>query len=53
MMKAAQESNAHEYVKADSAQRDLEKQLRLKEWELEDVKAMSTARLFPIVSLLY
>lgn len=50
-MKAAQESNAHEYVIADNAQRDLEKQLRQKDWELEDVKAMNAARLFHIVCM--
>jgi len=45
MMKAAQESNVREFAQSDSIQRDLEKQLKQKEWELEDVKAMNNARL--------
>ena len=44
VLKAAKESSASELAQVDSFQRDIEKQLRQKEWELEDLKAMSTAR---------
>ena len=44
MMKAAHESNAREFSQSDSTQRELEKQLKQKEWEFEDLKAMSHAK---------
>ena len=44
ILKAAQEQNSEQFVRFDSSQRGLEKQLKQKEWELEDVKAMSAAR---------
>lgn len=43
-MKVARESTGHEFEQAEMAQKDLEKQLRQKDWELEDIKAMSQAR---------
>jgi len=45
LQKAARESSGREYEQAEIVQKDLEKQLRQKDWELEDVKAMSHARL--------
>lgn len=44
LVKAAQESQGHEFEQVESVQRDLEKHLQQKDWELEDVKAMSSAR---------
>jgi len=45
LQKAARESTGREFEQAEVTQKDLEKQLRQKDWELEDVKAMSHARL--------
>jgi len=45
LQKAARESTGQECEQAEIVQKDLEKQLRQKDWELEDVKAMSHARL--------
>jgi len=44
LVKVARESTGHEFEQAEMAQKDLEKQLRHKDWELEDIKAMSQAR---------
>ena len=44
MLKAARESTGHEFQQAEMTQKELEKQLRQKDWELDDVKAMSHAR---------
>lgn len=49
MAKAAQELTVRDYTQVESTQRDLEKQLRQKEWELEDTKAMTAARLMVAV----
>jgi len=45
LQKAARESTGREFEQAEITQKDLEKQLRQKDWELEDIKAMSQARL--------
>lgn len=45
LLKAARESSGREFEQVEMTQKELEKQLRQKDWELEDVKAMSHARL--------
>ena len=44
LLKAARESAGHEFEQAEMTQKELEKELRQKDWELDDVKAMSHAR---------
>jgi len=49
LLKAARESTGREFEQAETTQKELEKQLRQRDWELEDVKAMSHAR-FEVVN---
>lgn len=51
LLKAARESTGREFEQAETSQKELEKQLRQKDWELEDVKAMNHARLMTIIVL--
>jgi len=44
LLKGARESTGREFEQAETTQKELEKQLRQKDWELEDVRAMSHAR---------
>ena len=44
LLKAARETAGHEVAQAQTTQKELEKQLRQQDWELDDVKAMSHAR---------
>jgi len=52
LLKAARESTGRECEQAETTQKQLEKQLRQKDWELEDVTAMSHARLIVVCALL-
>lgn len=45
LLKVSRESTGREFEQAETTQKELEKQLRQKDWELDDVKAMSHARL--------
>jgi len=44
MLKAARESTSRDFEQAETAQQVLEKQLRQKDWELDDTKAANRAR---------
>ena len=44
LLKAARESTGREFEQAETTQKELEKQLRQKDWQLEDVKAISHAK---------
>ena len=52
LLKAARESSGREFEQVETTQKDLEKQLRQKDWELEDMKAMSHARFVDVIILL-
>ena len=45
MMKAAREENGMELEQVATSRRDLEKLIRQKQWEFEDLKVMKDARL--------
>lgn len=44
LLKAARESTGRDFEQAETTQKELEKQLRQRDWELDDLKAMSHAR---------
>jgi len=44
LLKVARESTGREFEQVETTQKELEKQLRQRDWELDDLKAMSHAR---------
>lgn len=52
LARAARETSGEEVKQVEDAQRDLEKRLKRKEWELEETKALKDARsFFPLKNL--
>ena len=45
MLKSTQEQTVQEFATVESCQQQLEKQVKQKQWELEDLKAMNNVRL--------
>ena len=44
LVRGSQQSTAVEFEQVEGAQRQLEKQLKQKQWQLDDVKAMADAK---------
>ena len=45
MVKTSQEQTVKEFASVEGYQQELEKQVKQKQWEIEDIKAMNNVRL--------